>query len=67
MKPDIHPEYNEIKVISSCGNEFKTKSTLADELHIDVCSACHPYYTGTQKIMDTAGLVEKFRRKYGLN
>lgn len=67
MKPDIHPQYNEIKVICSCGNEFKTKSTLADELHIDVCSACHPFYTGTQKIMDTAGRVDKFRRKYGLN
>jgi large subunit ribosomal protein L31 len=67
MKSDIHPQYNEIKVICSCGNEFKTKSTLADELHIDVCSACHPFYTGTQKIVDTAGRVDKFRRKYGIN
>jgi large subunit ribosomal protein L31 len=67
MKPEIHPKYTEIKVICSCGNEFQTKSTLADELHIDVCSACHPFYTGTQKIMDTAGRVDKFRRKYGMN
>jgi len=67
MKPDIHPQYNEIKVICSCGNEFVTKSTLNRELHIDVCSACHPFYTGKQKIMDTAGRVDKFRRKYGMN
>ena len=67
MKPDIHPEYNEIKVICSCGNEFTTKSTLKDELHLDVCSACHPFYTGTQKIVDTAGRVDKFRRKYGMS
>ena len=67
MKPDIHPQYNEIKVICSCGNEFHTKSTLSDELHIDVCSSCHPFYTGTQKIMDNAGRVDKFRRKYGLS
>ena len=66
MKPDIHPKYSEIKVICSCGNEFTTKSTLSDELHLDVCAACHPFYTGTQKIMDTAGRVDKFRRKYGM-
>jgi large subunit ribosomal protein L31 len=67
MKPDIHPQYNEIKVVCSCGNEFQTKSTLSDELHIDVCSVCHPFYTGKQKILDTAGRVDKFRRKYGIN
>ena len=66
MKPDIHPKYNEIKVICSCGNEFTTKSTLKDELHIDVCSSCHPFYTGKQKIVDSAGRVDKFRRKYGM-
>ena len=66
MKPDIHPSYQEIKVVCSCGNEFQTKSTLTDELHIDVCSSCHPFYTGTQKIIDTAGRVDKFRRKYGM-
>ena len=50
MKPDIHPKYNEIKVICSCGNEFQTKSTLEDELHIDVCSSCHPFYTVRRRL-----------------
>jgi large subunit ribosomal protein L31 len=67
MKLDIHPQYNEIKVICSCGNEFQTQSTLSDELHVDVCSVCHPFYTGKQKIVDTAGRVDKFRRKYGMS
>ncbi len=66
MKPEIHPQYQEIKVVCSCGNEFATKSTLQEELHIDICSSCHPFYTGKQKIMDTAGRVDKFRRKYGM-
>ena len=66
MKPEIHPSYQEIKVVCSCGNEFTTKSTLTDELHIDVCSSCHPFYTGQQKIVDTAGRVDKFRRKYNM-
>lgn len=67
MKPDIHPQYQDIKVICSCGNEFTTRSTLGEELHVEVCSACHPFYTGKQKIVDTAGRVDKFRRKYGLS
>lgn len=66
MKPDIHPEYKEISVNCSCGNSFKTRSTLGEDLHLEVCSACHPFYTGQQKIMDTAGRVDKFRRRYGL-
>ncbi|MDX1528555.1 MAG: 50S ribosomal protein L31 [Gammaproteobacteria bacterium] len=66
MKPDIHPQYKEITVNCSCGNSFKTRSTLGEDLHLEVCSACHPFYTGQQKIMDTAGRVDKFRRKYGL-
>lgn len=66
MKADIHPEYQDIKVTCSCGNEFMTRSTLKDELHIEVCSSCHPFYTGKQKIVDTAGRVDKFRRKYGM-
>ena len=66
MKPDIHPGYKEITVTCSCGNSFKTRSTLSDDdLHLDVCSACHPFYTGQQKIVDTAGRIDKFRRKYG--
>ena len=67
MKTDIHPAYQEIKVTCSCGNSFTTRSTSSDkELHIDVCSECHPFYTGQQKILDTAGRVDKFRRKYGM-
>jgi large subunit ribosomal protein L31 len=64
MKPKIHPNYKEINVICSCGNTFKTQSTLGRELHVEVCSACHPFYTGKQKILDTAGRVEKFRQRY---
>ncbi|KOR31946.1 50S ribosomal protein L31 [Achromatium sp. WMS3] len=65
MKTDIHPQYQLIKVACSCGNEFQTRSTLQKALHIEVCSACHPFFTGKQKIVDTAGRVDKFRRKYG--
>ena len=64
MRADIHPNYTEIKVICSCGNSFNTRSTLGKELHVEVCSACHPFYTGQQKIMDTAGRVDKFRKRY---
>ena len=64
MKVDIHPDYGELNVTCSCGNTFKTRSTLNGELHLEVCSQCHPFYTGTQKIMDTAGRVDKFRRRY---
>lgn len=66
MKSDIHPEYKEIEVTCSCGNTFKTQSTLGKPLHVEVCSACHPFYTGKQKIIDTAGRVEKFNKKYGV-
>ena len=64
MKPKIHPEYKEIKVTCSCGNTFATRSTLGKDLQVEVCSSCHPFYTGKQKIVDTAGRVEKFRQKY---
>lgn len=66
MKAEIHPEYNEIDVTCSCGSTFKTRSTLGKPLHIEVCSQCHPFYTGKQKIVDTAGRVEKFRQRYGM-
>ncbi|MEW5755674.1 MAG: 50S ribosomal protein L31 [Pseudomonadota bacterium] len=67
MKPDIHPAYKEISVSCSCGNSFKTSSTTEKkELLLDVCSACHPFYTGKQKLVDTAGRVDKFRQKYGM-
>ena len=65
MKAEIHPSYQEIKVTCSCGNTFQTRSTLDKPLQIEVCSVCHPFYTGKQKIVDTAGRVEKFRKKYG--
>ena len=64
MKVKIHPQYREITVTCSCGNAWSTRSTLGKELHIEVCSACHPFYTGKQKIVDTAGRVEKFRQRY---
>jgi len=67
MKAGIHPNYNEVAVTCSCGSTFKTRSTLGkDALHVEVCSACHPFYTGKQKIVDTAGRVEKFRQRYGM-
>ena len=66
MKAEIHPNYSDIKVTCSCGNEFTTRSTLADDLVIEVCSSCHPFYTGKQKIVDTGGRVDKFRKKYGM-
>ena len=64
MKTGIHPDYKEITVVCSCGNKFQTRSTLGKELHVEVCAACHPFYTGRQKIVDTAGRVERFKQKY---
>lgn len=64
MKTNIHPTYQEIQVTCSCGNTFTTRSTINKALHVEVCSACHPFYTGKQKIVDTAGRVEKFRQRY---
>jgi len=67
MKADIHPEYKEVNVTCSCGNSFLTKSTLGqEELLIEVCSKCHPFFTGKQKLVDTAGRIDKFQKKYGL-
>ncbi len=66
MKADIHPNYQELTVTCSCGNSFKTKSAIGKQtLSVEVCSECHPFYTGTQKIVDTAGRIDKFRQKYG--
>ncbi len=64
MKPEIHPKFDEIDVVCACGNKFKLRSTLGRELHVDICSACHPFYTGKQKIVDTAGRVSRFKEKY---
>lgn len=67
MKSGIHPNYAEVTVKCSCGSIFTTRSTLGrDALTVEVCSQCHPFYTGKQKIVDTAGRVEKFRQRYGM-
>ncbi len=63
MKSKIHPEYHTITVHCACGSSFQTRSTVK-ELRVEICSACHPFYTGKQKLVDTAGRVEKYRRKY---
>jgi large subunit ribosomal protein L31 len=65
MQAEIHPSYEEVKVTCSCGNVFATRSTIGKpQIHVEVCSSCHPFYTGKQKMMDTAGRVERFRQKY---
>jgi large subunit ribosomal protein L31 len=64
MKAGIHPAYQEVRVHCACGNVFTTRSTKGD-ISVEVCSACHPFFTGKQKLMDTAGRIERFRRKYG--
>ncbi|MEL7536851.1 MAG: 50S ribosomal protein L31 [Pseudomonadota bacterium] len=64
MKADTHPKYEEMVVTCSCGNTFTTRSTLGGPLQVEVCSNCHPFYTGKQKIVDAGGRVDKFRRKY---
>jgi len=64
MKSGIHPKYTEIQVTCSCTNTFTTRSTVGKPLHVEVCSACHPFYTGKQKVMDTAGRIDKFRQRY---
>ena len=64
MKAATHPDYKQITVTCTCGNTFKTGSTLGQDLQVEVCSNCHPFYTGKQKMVDTAGRVDKFRKKY---
>jgi len=65
MKPGIHPEYTEITVTCACGETFKTRSTKKGDLHVEICSACHPFFTGKQKLVDTAGRVDRFNKRYG--
>ena len=65
MKVEIHPEYAEVTVTCACGTRLTTRSTLCSDVRVEICSACHPFYTGKQKFVDTAGRVEKFQRKYG--
>jgi large subunit ribosomal protein L31 len=64
MKPGIHPAYNEIKVTCACGHSFQTRSTHKGDIRVEICSSCHPFFTGKQKLMDTAGRIERFERKY---
>ena len=66
MKADIHPAYDDITVTCSCGNKFQTRSTVGKDLTIEVCAQCHPFYTGKQKMLDSGGRVDRFRRKYGM-
>ena len=67
MRQDIHPNYHEVKVTCTCGNAFTTNSCYSkDILSIEICSKCHPFYTGEQKIIDTEGTVEKFNKKFGM-
>jgi large subunit ribosomal protein L31 len=65
VKKGIHPKYMRTKVVCICGSEFETRSTVP-EIRVDICSSCHPYFTGKQKLVDTAGRVERFRKKYGI-
>ncbi len=65
MQKDIHPKYHEVTFNCSCGHQFKVNSTIEqDEVHLDICSHCHPFFTGQQKMIDTAGRVERFRQRY---
>ncbi|MEZ4221890.1 MAG: 50S ribosomal protein L31 [Polyangiaceae bacterium] len=65
MKDGIHPEYKLINVTCACGNTFQTRSTVGEDLPVDVCAACHPFYTGKQRLMDSQGRIDRFRKKYG--
>ena len=65
MKVGVCFSYNEVRVHCACGNTFGTRSTHKGDIHVEICSSCHPFFTGKQKLMDTAGRVERFRRKYG--
>ncbi len=67
MKPDIHPKYHEATVVCACGETFKTGTTKnTDTIKVDICSKCHPYFTGKQKLVDTGGRVDKFNKRYGI-
>ncbi|WP_049723506.1 50S ribosomal protein L31 [Gilvimarinus polysaccharolyticus] len=65
MQAEIHPQYNDVTATCSCGNSIKTRSTLSEDFHIDVCSECHPFYTGKQKTVDTGGRIDRFNKRFG--
>ena len=64
MKPGIHPQYEERSVKCACGSVFTTRTTNKSDIHVEICSSCHPFFTGKQKLIDTAGRVDKFEKKY---
>lgn len=66
MKPEIHPHYDAVSVHCACGSVIQTRSTKKEDLHVDICSACHPFYTGKQRLVDTAGRIDRFRKKFNL-
>lgn len=65
MKADIHPNYTDITATCSCGNVIKTRSTIGQDINIDVCSECHPFYTGKQKVLDVGGRIDRFKQRFG--
>jgi large subunit ribosomal protein L31 len=65
MQAEIHPKYAEMTATCSCGNVVKTRSTIAKDIHVDVCAACHPFYTGKQKVMDSGGRIDRFKKRFG--
>ncbi|MGI9294969.1 MAG: 50S ribosomal protein L31 [Pseudomonadales bacterium] len=65
MQADIHPKYGEMTATCSCGNVINTRSTMAKDIHIEVCSNCHPFYTGKQKVLDAGGRIDKFNKRFG--
>lgn len=67
MKNEIHPNYHEVEVVCACGSKFKTKSTVGgDTIRVEICKVCHPFYTGKQKLVDSSGRVDKFKKKFNL-
>ncbi len=65
MQAEIHPKYQELTATCSCGNVIKTRSTRGGDIHIDVCANCHPFYTGKQKVVDSGGRIDRFKRRFG--
>ncbi|HCE38580.1 MAG: 50S ribosomal protein L31 [Alcanivorax sp.] len=66
MKPEIHPDYQDVSITCSCGNVIETRSTLSGTYEVDVCSACHPFYTGKQKQAESGGQIDKFKQRFGM-
>jgi large subunit ribosomal protein L31 len=66
MKKNVHPGYYNTQIICVCGNVIETRATVKEAVHVEICSNCHPFFTGKQKLVDTAGRIERFRRKYGI-